>query len=255
MSDSAVLAYRESRKQACETPQDTDYGRPVNCRSLAVAGSFVRRFKIGSAIVVVTCAVASANVATAQRVTGGTQVTIDNSTWLLSFSASQDVDGTVTGQAQHWRQNDNELVFISHLNLDCMHVLEEENAVILGGTATQDSDPDFVGSTVVFAVRDNGKGPKAPADEVTGVQYSVDLGLELDCDVAVELLDLGFFDLEAGLDPIQHGNVRYDANGGIGLSQAGGTLNAITVPEPTAAILGLFGLPMIGALRRRRYRR
>ena len=255
MSDSAVLAYRESRKQACETPQDTDYGRPVNCRSLAVAGSFVRRFKIGSAIVVVTCAVASANVATAQRVTGGTQVTIDNSTWLLSFSAAQDVDGTVTGQAQYWGQIDNELVFFSHLDLDCMHVLDEENAVILGGTTTQDSDPDYVGSTVTFAVRDNGKGPNAPADEVTGVQYGVDLGLELDCDVAVELLDLGFFDLEAGLDPIQHGNVRYDANGGIGLSQAGGTLNAITVPEPTAAILGLFGLPMIGALRRRRYRR
>jgi hypothetical protein len=132
----------------------------------------------------------------------------DNNTWRLAFSAVQHADGTVTGQAQVSVRNGNDLLFISHVQIDCMHFLDD-NTVILSGITVQDSDPEYLGSTAAFVVRDNGQGKGATPDQLSYVYYSPDLGEVVDCQLAAERFASGFYDLELELShTAQTGNIQ-----------------------------------------------
>jgi hypothetical protein len=125
----------------------------------------------------------------------------------LDFQAVQHSDGTVTGQAQVSLRNGNDLIFISHLRIDCMHFLDDRT-VILGGVDVLDSDAEYVGDTVAFVVRDNGQGQGAAPDERTRVYYSTDVGFEVSCEVAVELIESGAYDPVADFYPAEEGNIQ-----------------------------------------------
>jgi hypothetical protein len=132
----------------------------------------------------------------------------DNNNWKLAFSAVQHADGTVTGQAQVSVRDGNDLLFISHVQIDCMHFLDD-NTVILSGITVQDSDPEYVGSTAAFVVRDNGQGKGATPDQLSYVYYSLDLGEVVDCHLAAERFASEFYDLELELSPTaQTGNIQ-----------------------------------------------
>jgi hypothetical protein len=129
-------------------------------------------------------------------------------TYNLAFSAVQHADGTVTGQAQVSHRDGNDLGFISHVQIDCMHFLDD-NTVILSGITVQDSDPNYLGSTAAFVVRDNGQGKGATPDEWSYVYYSPDLGEVVDCQLAAERFESGEYDLEAELSrTAETGNIQ-----------------------------------------------
>jgi hypothetical protein len=143
-----------------------------------------------------------------KMVSGGVSFFDDNGTWNLAFSAVQHADGTVTGQAQVSLRDGNDLRFISHVQLDCMHFLDD-NTVILSGITVQDSDPPYLGTTAAFVVRDNGQGKGATPDQWSNVYYSLDLGEVVDCHLAAERFESGFYDLAAELSrTAQTGNIQ-----------------------------------------------
>jgi hypothetical protein len=150
-------------------------------------------------------------VAVAGKATGGgLQVrpdtdgrTVEN----ISFSAIKNDGGSAKGQVQFSQKIDNMVVVISHLEVDCMLFLDE-HTVILGGTVVFDNFPEFVGTTAAFVVRDNGEGENAPADERSTAFYSLDLGFELNCEVAAELFEDDPDLLEDILSPIETGNIN-----------------------------------------------
>ena len=170
----------------------------------------MRRFRITS---VLFCAVLSgfislAGFAEAQQVVGSCKLTrLSGEVLNLAFSAVQHADGTVTGQAQVSFRTGNTVLFISHLDIDCMLFLDDRT-VILGGVTSLDSDPEFVGTTAVLTVRDNGEGSGDPPDESSETFYSLDLGFEIDCELAALLIESGAVDLEELLRPAETGNIQ-----------------------------------------------
>src|SRR6266545_428187 len=79
----------------------------------------------------------------------------------FAFSATKELDGTVTGQAQLERRDNG---ILAHIHIDCLNVLG--NVAVMSGVYTFASDLDLVGSEVLIAVQDNGEGPSAPPDEI-----------------------------------------------------------------------------------------
>ena len=84
----------------------------------------------------------------------------------------------------------------------------DDRTVILGGVTSLDSDPEFVGTTAVLTVRDNGEGSGDPPDESSETFYSLDLGFEIDCELAALLIESGAVDLEELLRPAETGNIQ-----------------------------------------------
>ena len=109
----------------------------------------------------------------------------------FTFSATKELDGTVTGQAQLERR-DNRIR--AHIDIDCLNVLG--NVAVMSGVYTFASDLDLVGSEVLFAVQDNGEGPSAPPDEIT-LAFS---GLGIPCTYITDpaLLDPFLVTIESG---------------------------------------------------------
>jgi len=66
-------------------------------------------------------------------------------------------DGSASGEAQIENRSSG---FLGHAEIDCLNVLG--NVAVMSGVYTFASNPDLVGSDVLFAVRDNGEGPSAP---------------------------------------------------------------------------------------------
>lgn len=178
-----------------------------------VEGMVMPRFSLTSGILCALLfgALWFANVAAAQQVQGGYRLNLDlnndgvDSHWVHTFTAKQNADGTVTGQAHYSRMNGNTISFRSELRIDCMEFLDE-NTVILSGVTIQDTESEFVGSTFSFAARDNGEG--SIIDQVTPVFYSIDLGFEIDCELVLFLIESGAVDLEALFNAIDKGNVQ-----------------------------------------------
>ena len=125
----------------------------------------------------------------------------------LGFTA-MGVGNMSGGQIQFSMKRDGRIVFISHLKVNCMLFLAP-NTVIVGGTVVNDTSPEFIGTTAVFVVRDNGEGKYAPADERSTGIYSLDLGFHIDCEeAALIIMEEGPAFLEEILMPIKTGNFR-----------------------------------------------
>jgi hypothetical protein len=90
----------------------------------------------------------------------------DGQTRTFSFTAVQNMDGTVTGQGQVHNPS---FPIRIHFEIDCLKF--DDNRVIASGPITQSSDPDTiaVGRIAVFAVEDNGEGVNAPPDRITTI--------------------------------------------------------------------------------------
>jgi hypothetical protein len=125
----------------------------------------------------------------------------------LDFQVVQHADGTVTGEAHNALREGNAVVWHSHLRIDCMHFLDD-HTVILAGVDVWDSDPEYVGNTIAFIVRDNGEGNSAAPDQRTDVKYSNDVGFEVNCQVALDLIEAGLYDFEADLKSAETGNIQ-----------------------------------------------
>lgn len=125
----------------------------------------------------------------------------------VDFHAVQKPDGTVSGEVHNSLRFENTVFFHSHLRIDCMTFLDE-NTVILGGVDVLDSDPEYIGNTVVIIVRDNGEGQAAVPDQGTDVFYSDNAGFDLDCQVSYDLITGGLFDLEAAMHSAETGNIQ-----------------------------------------------
>jgi len=125
----------------------------------------------------------------------------------LDFQAVQHADGTVTGEAHNALRDGNTVVWHSHLRIDCMHFLDD-HTVILAGVDVWDSDPEYVGNTIAFIVRDNGEGRNAEPDQRTDVKYSNGVGFEVSCQVALDLIEAGLYDFEADLVSGETGNIQ-----------------------------------------------
>ena len=125
----------------------------------------------------------------------------------LGFTA-MGVGNMSGGQIQFSMKRDGQVAFISHLKVDCMLFLAP-NTVIVGGTVVKDTSPQFIGTTAVFVVRDNGEGKYAAADERSTGFYSLDLGFHIDCEeAALIIMEEGPAFLEEILMPIKTGNFR-----------------------------------------------
>jgi hypothetical protein len=84
----------------------------------------------------------------------------------FSFSARKYADGTSTGQLQ---LRSPEFDVVVHLAINCLRVVG--NRAHISGVITRTSNPDeaFVGERNRLVVEDNGEGPAAPPDMVSGI--------------------------------------------------------------------------------------
>jgi hypothetical protein len=84
----------------------------------------------------------------------------------FSFSARKYADGTSTGQLQ---LRSPEFDVVVHLELNCLRVVG--NSAHMSGliTFTSNTDEAFVGERNRLVVEDNGEGPAAPPDMVSGI--------------------------------------------------------------------------------------
>lgn len=84
----------------------------------------------------------------------------------FSFTAQKHADGTSGGQLQ---LRSPEFGVVVHLAIDCMRVVG--NRAHMSGviTYTSNTDEAFVGELNRLVVEDNGEGPAAPPDMVSGI--------------------------------------------------------------------------------------
>jgi len=125
----------------------------------------------------------------------------------VDFQVVQRPDGTVRGEVHNSLREGKTIIFVSHLRIDCMEFVDE-NTVILTGVDVRDSGPEYIGNTVGIIVRDNGEGQGANPDQGTTVYYSNDLGFEITCQVALDLINNGLFNLEENLHTVETGNIQ-----------------------------------------------
>jgi hypothetical protein len=112
----------------------------------------------------------------------------------FSFSATKAADGSARGEAQVENRSS---AFIGHIQIDCLNVLG--NVAVMSGVYTFASNPDLVGSEVLFAVEDNGEGPSTPPDEITRA-FS---GLGIPCTFITDPAQLALFFV-----PIESGQIQ-----------------------------------------------
>ena len=84
----------------------------------------------------------------------------------FSFTAQKFADGTSSGQLQ---LNSREFDVVVHIAIDCLRV--EGNRAHMSGLITyvSNSEEGDVGELNRLVVEDNGEGPNAPADMVSGI--------------------------------------------------------------------------------------
>jgi hypothetical protein len=110
----------------------------------------------------------------------------------FAFSATKQADGTVTGEAQ---LENRATGFLGHIHIDCLNVLG--NVAVMSGVVTYSNSESIpVGVDALFAVRDNGEGPNAPADEIT--LLFTELGIPCTYITDPSQLALFFVSIESG---------------------------------------------------------
>ncbi len=110
----------------------------------------------------------------------------DNQLRTFSFSAIQQPNGNVAGQAELRNQTTGVVV---HMDVACLRV--DGNTAFVIGTITNSNDPTMEGKTVGFIAQDNGEGTNSPSDKLSRTVIA-------DCS---SLLSLDLF-------PIQNGNIQ-----------------------------------------------
>lgn len=129
--------------------------------------------------------------------TGSAMNTFDGEKRAIAFSALEHADGTVTGESQH---ESRVFGFRSHVSIDCLAFVDDRT-VIFSGVITKDSEPEFVGRLALYGARDNGDGPGALPDEITG-QFP-----DIDCETVLFLIESGLVDPDVALVPIEEGSI------------------------------------------------
>lgn len=113
----------------------------------------------------------------------------------FAFSATKHADGTVTGEAQ---LENRATGILAHIHIDCLNVLG--NVAVMSGVVTHSNSESFpVGIDALFAVRDNGEGPNAPADEIT-LAFT---GLGIPCTYITDPAQMALFFV-----PIESGQIQ-----------------------------------------------
>ena len=105
----------------------------------------------------------------------------------FSFSAIQQPNGKVAGQAEVHNRTTGVVV---HMDINCLNFVAP-NTVVLSGIITNSNDPTMEGRTVAFIAQDNGEGTNSPSDKLSMLAFA-------NCS---DLLVLDLFD-------IQHGNIQ-----------------------------------------------
>lgn len=126
----------------------------------------------------------------------------------MSFVAVELNDETVLGRARLVNRASRTRLRVA---IDCMAFSEDGSEAWMLGVVTRSSGPVEVGEWAVFGVKDNGRGRRAPADEMTPLFTEVD-SLEIlpfDHDTLCAILG-GFFPIKyaAPIFPIERGNIR-----------------------------------------------
>ena len=153
-------------------------------------------------------------------------------------------DDMATGEIKFFAKEDGRILFLSVLQADCMRFLDDQTAII-AATVRNDSDPEFIGTTAILGVRDNGEGTRASADEFSGIFYALD-DPDVDqwtCQAGVDFLDANPGALDALLGPFGPGNIHVRSN--VSTSVA-------AVPEPTGLTLSLLAISLMSGVSRRR---
>jgi hypothetical protein len=115
----------------------------------------------------VLAAMSSARAAVTGRVTGSAHREFDGKPIILSFSATQRADGTVSGQYFYHAVALNQRL---HVSVTCMSIVG--NQAFVAGTIV-DASPNLaftIGTVSYFYTRDNGEGANADPDEVSLVR-------------------------------------------------------------------------------------
>jgi hypothetical protein len=123
----------------------------------------------------------------------------------FSFSAKQNADGTVTGQAELTNKSftgaNGTSPYKLHIDISCMKSLG--NTVYFGGTTKSTNDPSLV-DAVYFGVQDNGE-PGKGIDQISRAYFFDDNPATTgDPQLCLLLPDAGFPPLE----PIEGGNIQ-----------------------------------------------
>ena len=166
----------------------------------------------------------------------------------LSFHVREtgnETDDLATGDIKLLSKEDGRISFLSLLQADCMRFLDDQTAII-AATVKKDSDPEFIGTTAIFTVRDNGEGANATSDEFTGIFYALD-NPDVDewtCQAGVDFLDANPGALEELLTPFVPGNIHV---------RSSESASVMSVPEPTSATLGLLAVSLLAVVSRGRY--
>lgn len=84
----------------------------------------------------------------------------------FSFTAQKYADGTSNGQLQ---LRSPEFDVVVHLRIDCLRVVDNDAHMSGFITFTSNTDEAFVGEHNRLVVQDNGEGPNAPPDMVSGI--------------------------------------------------------------------------------------
>ena len=117
-------------------------------------------------------------------------------------------DGSAKGNIKFAQRGEGGIWFASHFRADCIHFLQDGRTAIVACTVVNDTDPEFIGTTATFTVRDNGHGPNAPPDEFTGVFYALnnpDVD-EWTCESVLQWLDDEGLTVDDFLTPFSPGN-------------------------------------------------
>lgn len=177
----------------------------------------------------------------------------DEEVELLAFNAREIGEGLATGHIHYMVQTDGKLRFQSQIDVDWMLLDEINSVVFVGGTVVYDTDPQFVGTTTFFGLRDNGEGGNALPDERGPFLYSLDVGVEIDYELVSFLLETGQLPPpDEVLRPLDGGNyqVNFGANPpGLALGRSLSTAHA--VPEPSVLLLAGVSLTTLLSVRRR----
>lgn len=119
---------------------------------------------LATATIAASTAVAGGN----PQASGHANLTVgDGQTRTFSFTAVENADGTVSGQAE---VNNPSFPIRVHLTIDCLKFVGD-NRAIASGPVTRSSDPGTiaVGRIGVVAVEDNGDRGHPPPDRITTI--------------------------------------------------------------------------------------
>lgn len=125
----------------------------------------------------------------------------------LAFNAHDLSEGVAQGEIHFRVKTDGKLRFQSQLKVDSM-LFVADDLVLIGGPVAHDTDPDFVGTTAFFVVRDNGEGSGGLPDERSDLFYSKLFGIEFSYESVILAIENGLFGPGGSVTPIDTGNFQ-----------------------------------------------